>query len=106
MNDFNSPYDQYQAKGYSAKHTFLTVFGGTIGVGLVGIMFYIVVKFLTALDHETLRTMAIWFFTILLSLIGIGGSLAIVVIFRFVQKPGVQMPGVLGKLEKKWEEIR
>jgi len=106
MNDFDSPYDQYQAKGYSAKQTFTTIFGGVTAVGVVIIIGFIVVKMITALDLETLRMFAMLFFGILLALFALGGSLAIVTVFRYVQKPGIQMPGFLGELEKKWEEMR
>jgi hypothetical protein len=103
---FETPYEQYQAKGYSAKQTFATVFGGIIGVGAVLIAGFIVIKFISALDTETLKTFSVLFFGIILGLLSIGGALGLVTIFRYIQKPGVQMPGFLGKLEERLEGKR
>ena len=106
MDQFETPYEVYQAKGYSAKQTFATIFGGVASVGLVGIVGFIVVKFISALDPETLKVIAVTFFTIILALLCIGGSLGLVTVFRYIQKPGVQMPGFLGRLEERLEEKR
>ncbi len=106
MNQFETPYETYQAKGYSAKQTFATIFGGGAILGVVIIAGFVVIKFFSALDEGTLRAFAMTFFGILLALLSIGGSLAIVTVYRYIQRPGIQMPGFLGEIERKWEEKR
>lgn len=106
MNQFETPYEIYQAQGYSAKQTFATIFGGGAIVGTVIIAGIVVVKFITALDEQTLEAFAMTFFGIILALISIGGSLTLVTIYRYIQKPGIQMPGFLGRLEERLEEKR
>jgi len=101
---FDTPYELYQARGYSAKQTFATVFGGVIAIGLVGLSAFVVVKFISALEVEAIRAYAMTFFGIILMLISVAGSLGIVTVFRYIQKPGIQMPGILGELERKLEE--
>jgi len=104
MEKFDTPYDLYQARGYSAKQTFATIFGGVLGFGIVIILGFIVVKFITALNRETLELFAIVFASTLLALFALSGTLGIVTIFRFIQKPGIQMPGILGRLEGRFED--
>lgn len=104
MDKFDTPYDAYQARGYSAKQTFATVFAGVLGVGVVIIIGFVVIRLFGALDEELLRSFAIAFASIFVSLFGLGGALGLVTVFRFIQKPGIQMPGILGKLEERFED--
>lgn len=102
MERAETPYEVYQTKGYSAKQTFATIFGGVLGTGVVIIIGFVVIKLVTALSMNTLEMLGICFIVTLLTLFAIGGSLGMVAIFRFIQKPGIQMPGILGKIEEKF----
>ncbi len=104
MNEYETPYDVYQTRGYSAKQTIATILGGGVTLGIVLIAAFVVVRLMLALDEETLRTFALVFFGILFAGLSTAVSLAIVTVFRYIQKPGVQMPGILGKLEEALEE--
>lgn len=103
MNDFQTPYDVYQEKGYSAKQTFTTIFSGGITLGIVVIAAFITVKLFSALDKEALRFFAFALLGIIFAALSIGIALALVTVFRYIQKPGVQMPGFLGRLEERLE---
>lgn len=104
MDKFDTPYDMYQARGYSAKQTFAAVFAGGSILGVVLTIGFIVVKLVTAVDKSTLELFAVIFISILLALFALAGALGLVTIFRFIQKPGIQMPGILGRLEEKFED--
>ena len=91
--------DFYEVGYVSAKQEFAGQYGSWLGKGSVVILGIMVYIFLKALDQETLVLFAKVFFTILLALIGLGGALALVTLFRYIQKPGRQLSGKLGEWE-------
>lgn len=101
MSEPQTPRDFYE-KGYeSAKQRFAVEYARIFALGTVVVMGYMVYKFIDVMDTDTLETFAIVFFGVLMSLFGLGGSLAIVTIFRYIQKPGIQLPGKLGDVERR-----
>lgn len=96
-----TPYDAYQAQGYSSRHTAVVVFSGTIGLGLVLILGLIVIKILGALDQETLRTAGTMLLFGMIGLFLLAGALWLVAIFIKIKEPGVQLSGTAGDIEKK-----
>jgi len=96
-----APYVAYQAQGYSAKHTVVAIGSAITSVGLVSILIYVVIKLFSHLSDEWLSIGAVSLLMIFLSLLALGGTLIIVACFRAIQKPGVQLPGVLGKMERR-----
>lgn len=98
MNE-RAPGDFYEQGYESAKQRFVVEYARWLGIGTVAILGILIYTFIRALNSETLELFATVFFTILLSLLGLGGSLAVVTIFRYIQKPGRQLPGKLGEWE-------
>jgi hypothetical protein len=94
-----NPQDFYEVGYESAKQRFAVEYAKWLGkatVLILGLMMYI---FLKALDEQTLVMFAKVFFSILLALIGFGGSLLLVVAFMHIRKPGRQLPGKFGEWE-------
>jgi hypothetical protein len=86
--------------GYSsARQRFVVEYARWLGRGTVLIFGLLVYIFLRALDKETLEMFAMVFFSIILGLLGLGGSLAIVIIYKYIRQPGRQLPGELGEWE-------
>jgi len=94
--------EDFRETGYeSAKSKFAVEYARVFGLGSVAIIGFIVYKFISALDEETLIMFATVFFAIVLALFALGASLVIVTVFRYIQKPGVQLPGKLGSYERR-----
>jgi len=96
----------YETKGYNAKHTFMTIFTLMIGAGVVGIMFYVVIRLFNAVGSEWLELGGVAFLFLLITLTAIGGSVTIIYVAKALATPGRQLPGRLGdweeRVEKKW----
>ena len=101
MSEPQTPHDFYERGYESAKQRFAVEYARIFALGTVLVMGYVIYKFIDAMDADMLATFATVFFGVLLSLFGLGGSLAIVTVFRYIQKPGVQLPGKLGKVERR-----
>ncbi len=91
-----------QQKNVSTKHVVATIAAAIGSIGAVGVFVFIVIRLFLSLPDSWLEIGAIALLCIFLSLFGIGGALALVTMFRYIQRPGIQLPGFLGSIEEKF----
>lgn len=94
-------YVEYEKKGYSLKQTIGVMFTGICSLGIVLIFGFIVIRMFTSLDEEVIRAAAIVFLFGTMGVFFAAAGLGLAVVYRYVAKPGVQMPGRLGEIEQK-----
>lgn len=97
------PYLAMQERNVSTKSVVTTIATSVSSIGLIGLLWYIVIRLFNSLSEDALRIGAITLLAIFLILLAMAGTFGLVLIFRAISMPGKQLGGFLGKLEDKFE---